>query len=324
MLHVTNGDVAVQRIASLELPCDVLPWQDVLHDGPVPGGLSAEELRCARADFLARAFGLSFDDVLLGLQQRDARLGRAIRSEEILLWFEPDLYDQLQLLQVLAACEAADVRVALQLVPLHTHFGFAADATLREAYESRYPVSPDDRELASSAWGCFRSKDPRSFEASARDAPAALPYVAPAIRRSLEEFPCSSRGLARSEAQLLEAIAGEAETAAEAFRVSANREEHVFLGDASFAGYLRRLGAGDRPLVRFADGRPISAADPADVKSRFWHAPVQLTSEGRAVLAGQLDRAEVLPFDHWIGGVHLEGTKPVWRRDAAGHIFRVS
>ena len=324
MLHVTNGDVAVGRIASLGLDGDVLPWQDVLHDGPVPDDLNAAELRRTRAEFLAGAFGLAPGQVLARLQRRDARLERAIGSEEILLWFEPDLYDQLQLLQVLDACDCEETGSAPQSVPLDTCLGFASDSTLLTAFEDRAPVSPDDREFASRAWGRFRSKDPTSLEAIAGDPRAGLPYVAGAIRRLLEEYPCSSRGLARSEAQLLEAIAGEAETAAEAFRVSANREEYVYLGDASFAGYLRRLGAGDRSLVRFADGGPISAADPADVKGRFWHAPVQLTSEGRAVLAGQLDRAEVLPFDHWIGGVHLEGTNPVWRRDAAGHIHRIS
>ena len=324
MLHVTNGEVAVGRIASLGLGGEVLPWQDVLHDGPVPDELDAEGLQRARAEFLSGAFGMPADEVLRQFQRRDSRLERAIGSEEILLWFEPDLYDQLQLLQVLDACGPVESGYAPQLVPIHSNFGVAADATLRAAYESRHPISAVDREFASRAWGCFRSKDPTCLEAVTTAPRAGIPHLAGAISRLLEEFPSRSRGLARSEAQLLEAVAGEADTAAEAFRSSADREEHVYLGDASFAGYLRRLGAGDRPLVQFAGGRPISSADPADVKGMFWHAPLEITSAGRAVIAGQLDRAEVLPFDHWIGGVHLLGARPGWRRDESGRVYRSS
>ncbi|MEJ2547017.1 MAG: hypothetical protein P8125_04280 [Gemmatimonadota bacterium] len=324
MLHVTNGDIAVERIASLGVPGEVLAWRDVLHDGPVRGDLDAEGLRQSRAEFLSGAFGVSSEVVVSQFQRRDTRLERAIRSEELLLWFEPDLYDQLQLLQVLDACPSDESVSAPQLVPLRTHFGVAADTELQAAWEARHPVSPREREFASRAWSCFRSEDPTTLEAIANDRRTGLPHVAGAIRRLLEEYPSRLRGLARSEAQLLDAIAGAAKTAAEAFRASADREEHVYLGDASFAGYLRRLGAGARPVVRFADGQPISAADPAEIRGGFWQAPLEITSTGRAVLHGELYRAEVLPFDHWIGGVHLHGANPKWRRDEAGRVFQSS
>jgi hypothetical protein len=324
MLHVTNGDVAAARIASLDLPGEVLPWQDVLHDGPVPAELSAEALRRTRADFLAGAFGLMADEVLGQLQRRDARLQRAICSDAVILWFEPDLYDQLQLLQVLDACESVGSRVDLHTVPLDTHFGSAAVQALRDAWESREPISPADGEFASRAWGCFRSDDPGPLEAIPAESPRCLPHVAGAISRLLQEYPSRSRGLARSEAQLLEALAGGAETAAEAFRLCASLEEHVYLGDASFALYVQRLGAGDRPLLRFADGAPLQGADPKGPGGRFWRAPLELTADGRAVCAGQLDRAYVLPFDHWIGGVHLHGHEPAWRRTEEDRLKRVA
>jgi len=324
MLHVTNGHIAVERIASLGVPGEILAWRDVLHDGPVRGDLDAEGLRHARACFLSLAFGPPLRTVFSQFQRRDDRLARAFGSEEIVLWFEPDLYDQLQLLQVLDAYETSVTRSALRLVPLPTHFGVADDETLRDGYESREEISSGDRELAVRAWSCFRSEDPRPLEAIAVESSAGLPHLSGAISRLIEEYPSRSRGLARSESQLLEAIAGDAGTAAEAFRASAEREEHVYLGDASFALYLRRLGAGDRPLLRFGDGARPSSEDPTDARGRFWRSSLELTAEGRDVLAGRLDRTDALPFDHWIGGVHLHGASPAWRRDETGHLERVS
>lgn len=53
MLFVTNGDSAAGRILQAGLSEEVLPWRDVLHEGPVPSGLSPEGLREVRARFIA-------------------------------------------------------------------------------------------------------------------------------------------------------------------------------------------------------------------------------------------------------------------------------
>ena len=52
-LHVTNGDSAASLIRESGLPGRVLPWRDVLHEGPVPGRLGFAQLREVRAHFIA-------------------------------------------------------------------------------------------------------------------------------------------------------------------------------------------------------------------------------------------------------------------------------
>ncbi|HET6638237.1 MAG TPA: helix-turn-helix transcriptional regulator, partial [Gemmatimonadota bacterium] len=100
VLHVTNGDCAAERIALADLGGEILPWRDVLHEGPVPAGLDDAGLRARRAGFLGDSEWAGEERVLRDLEERDARLAVTAR-DEIVLWFEPDLYDQLQLLQVL-------------------------------------------------------------------------------------------------------------------------------------------------------------------------------------------------------------------------------
>jgi hypothetical protein len=101
-LHITNGDLAAERIAPVVPPDPVLPWRDVLHEGPVRQGLTLEQLSAERAGFLAARFRLDPEDTRAAFQDRDRRLREAIEAgSELDLWFEHDLYDQLQLLQLL-------------------------------------------------------------------------------------------------------------------------------------------------------------------------------------------------------------------------------
>jgi len=97
-------------------------WRDVLHEGPVPD-VPDDELREVRARFLS---GAGAEDIVRrGFQERDAALAAA-RDGEYVLWFEADLYDQLQLAQILdrlARLEVAPERITL--ICIGEHLGIA-------------------------------------------------------------------------------------------------------------------------------------------------------------------------------------------------------
>ena len=74
-LHVTNGDIAAELIRATGIGGTVLPWRDVLHEGPLPGGLSLADLSEVRAHFLAQpGTAGSFEDTLRHFRTRDATL----------------------------------------------------------------------------------------------------------------------------------------------------------------------------------------------------------------------------------------------------------
>jgi hypothetical protein len=51
MLHITNGEsVALPQTG---LPGEVIYWNDVLHDGPVPRGLELQELSRVRDEAIS-------------------------------------------------------------------------------------------------------------------------------------------------------------------------------------------------------------------------------------------------------------------------------
>ena len=80
MLLVTNGDAAVEALASAGIPGPFLPWRDVLHDGPVPPGHTLAELSEVRARFLASYGWGSFAELLTLFRQRDDVLRLAVQG----------------------------------------------------------------------------------------------------------------------------------------------------------------------------------------------------------------------------------------------------
>src|SRR6185295_20229923 len=106
VLHITNGDVAgglLQHAIAGRLIANgpVVPWLDVLHEGPVCAGRGLDELSRERAAFIAACGWGPLSEVASSFERRDALLRTAPTHDEVVLWFEHDLYDQLQLIQLL-------------------------------------------------------------------------------------------------------------------------------------------------------------------------------------------------------------------------------
>ncbi|HEX2191192.1 MAG TPA: DUF1835 domain-containing protein [Longimicrobiaceae bacterium] len=317
LLHVTSGDAAAQRIALAVPGGEVLPWRDVLHEGPVPAGLPPEGLNRVRARFLAEQGWAEEDGTRRGLDDRDRRLAEGAARGEVVLWFEHDLYDQLQLLQVLdlLAETVAEGRVSLVCIgsfpgvePFHG-LGQLTPGQLAGLLPGRAPVTAGQRELARAAWAAFRAPDPEGIESVLAGDTGALPFLRGALVRHLEQFPAVGDGLARTERQLLEAVAAGAATRRELFLADQAREERVFMGDTALWGWVRALTVGPEPLLR-VPGQGPSRTDEDD---GFGEQRLELTDAGREVLRGGGDRVALGGVDRWLGGVHLRGRSVPWR-----------
>ena len=219
MLHVTNGDIAAARLRDEGVSGDVLVWRELLHEGLVEA-VDYPQLRVRRAGELADVLGLEAGAVEAELRTRDDRLARAlVDGEELVLWFETDLYDQLLLIDVLRRLHEP---APLVLVA-------PGEITAARLAEAR-PAGPA---AAVAAWAAFTSPTPEDWR---RHAP---------LRRLLQEVPWHTDALTRSERQLLRAVAAGATTREEAFMRAQRDEEQPYLGDATAFRYLDRMA----PLV---------------------------------------------------------------------------
>jgi hypothetical protein len=311
VLHVTNGDSAVERIRAAGVEGTVLPWRDVLHEGPVPGGLPLERLSAVRADFIASRGWATADEARRGFAERDRVLAGSGDEDEVVLWFEHDLYDQLQLIQVLDWF-ADHPHPRLTLINPPEYLGMVEAERARELFDARQIVSRGQLTLARWAWDAFRAADPRQIETVvfAGDA-ALLPHLPGALFRLLEEYPAVGTGLSRSEEQILIAFAGGPSTLVDAYPASHHDvEDAVWLGDTTWMGYVERLASGAEPLLAWEED--ADAAERAVAMQRR----ARVTDAGREVLWGRADAVWMNGIDRWIGGVSLDGREVPWRWDA--------
>jgi len=300
----------------------VLAWQDVLHEGPVPS-LPRGKLLRARADFLADSGWGRPQALLSSLERRDAELLAALRDGvPVVLWFEHDLFDQLQLLDVLTLARAEAVAPELIVIgsfpgrPSFAGLGELSAGELETLWPSRRPAEAAALEAAAGAWSAFQAPEPTALrEWATRETPE-LPFLAPALRRLLEELPAPKSGLSRTERHALETISADARTPPASFVASQRLEDAPFLGDTWFFRTLAALGQGEERLVETAEGAPLPPAPPLGHGPVFAHLQLRLTDRGERVLRGEADRVELLGIERWLGGTHLTPDN-TWRWDAA-------
>jgi hypothetical protein len=323
MLHITNGDSAANGIRETGIPGAVLSWIDVLHEGPVPPDLDLDQLRTVRAKFIADCGWTSFEEAVGLFSRRDRVLADSLGKDEVVLWFEHDLYDQLQLIQILDWYAHHDLnRTKLTLICAAEYLGPSTVERLRERYPERQPISGTQLELARTAWAAFRSPDPTQLTELLQRDSSALPFLSSALWRHLQQFPSTKNGLSRSENQALEAIASGITVLGQVYRASHHdREEALFLGDATFAIYVERLSAGREPLVLREDGQVVKAPRGRGPAPEFWQSQVMLTPLGRAVLGEAADQVKLNGIDRWLGGVHLAGPAAKYRWDERTHLL---
>jgi hypothetical protein len=310
-LHVTNGDSTAGTLLQTALVQRVLPWRDVLHEGPVPV-LVDEELRRVRAAFLAEDGSNESESILRWLEERDRMLASS-RDGELVLWFEADLYDQLQLIQILARLHELGVppdRITLICIgeyPGIAHFGGLGelDAAQLEGLADRaaLPVTAAALSLAQDAWAAFRADDPHGLAPIAGAFSPELRFLAEAFDRLSREYPSTRDGLSLTERRILAAAAAGLPTAGEVFLRLGAKETRPFLGDAFCFRIVARLARGPTPLLEVET--PVVGAGSA----------LEITPAGRRLLDGELDFVRLNGIDRWIGGVHLSGSEARWRWD---------
>ena len=315
MLHLTNGDAAADLLQAAGIYGTILPWRDVLHEGPVPAGLNLDALSDARARFLAgRGWG-DLDEIRDDFARRDAALSRFRQHDEVVLWFEHDLYDQLQIGQILDWLAGQDrgatrlTMICIDRYPGVEHFCGLGDLTpeqIAPLFETRQPVTQTQLDLAAALWQAFRHPDPTAIETLLKTDTSALPFMDAALRRHLQQFPSVENGLGRTEEHALATVAAGTHDAVSVLQAHWDQEESPFLGDSSFWDYLKKLAAPPHPLLHI---------DNHSNHDRFAASTLTVTDDGLRVLSGEGDFVRLNGIDCWLGGVHLFGSTARWRWD---------
>ncbi|MBC8031945.1 MAG: RNA polymerase subunit sigma-24 [Pyrinomonadaceae bacterium] len=330
MLHIHNGDSTANTAKLSALPGEHFAFREALLEGPTPTGLDQAEWRAIRARHLSEAYGVGPEQCERELLEQETKLATFEDQEEIVFWFEHDLFCQLHLLYLLNWYSHHELRkTRLSLVCIDRFPGFAdfrglgqlTAEQLASLFPDRGEIKAPELKLASAAWQAYCSPNPTDIEGLLETDTSALPFLDAAFRAHLRRFPSVENGLGAIENTSLGLVLTGKTAFIDLFQSFGDAAPIYGLGDAQLWLALRKLSEGREPLLLSANGSRLEGKLAAGQAGGLIF---EVTEQGRAVLAGKTDSVTLNGIDVWLGGVHLSSPNYLWRwNDESGTLVSV-
>ena len=315
-LIITSGDQPAGVLARAYPHASVLPWRDILYEGPVPLTNEAATLNRIRAAYLSHTYPDAGRDPLGELDGRDETLARLAPGAHVELWLDHDLNDQLQLLQIMdGLARLSSPPASLDLVPPMRPDASSSPNDPAGHHPRRSSLGAPHMALAQRAWDAVRQPTPVATAGLLDADLSLLPALRPALARWLDELPGLRHGLSLTERRTLRLLrtAGAA-TPSALFAALQSREPAPFLGDWSFFVMLDRLADLPAPLIDGLHDGPFRPDLPLPHRQCYYASLLRLTVLGSEVVAGREDYLAHAAMERWWGGTHLTPSN-VWRWD---------
>ena len=323
MLHIHNGDSTADKAKLSILPGEHFAFREALVEGPTPLAHDNSEWRAIRARHLSEAYGVGLKQCERELEEQEQKLASFADHEEVVLWFEHDLFCQVNLLYLLdwfSRRQLGDTTLSLICIdrfPGVTDFrglGQLSAEQLASLFPNRKAVESRALQLASLSWRAYCSPDPTQIEQILEADTSALPFLGAALGAHLKRFPSIKNGLGAIENVALGLTQDGPASFNDIFAGFADAEPNYGLGDSQLALVLARMISAKRPALRVIG---VNGNDPAPppTLSTLQNTKIEITELGRAMLKGGTDFVSQNGIDMWLGGVHLDNPEKLLRWD---------
>lgn len=320
MLNIHNGDSTAGTARQATIPGAHLAFREALIAGPTPADLNDIEWRKLRAAHLSAAYGGSWEEAERDLERLQAAMASFHLHDEVVLWFEHDLFCQVNLIYLLNWFAVRDLgKTKLSLIcigefpgmPNFHGLGELNETQLASLFDSRHEVSPAELKTACAAWAAYCSPEPTALTEFLKGDTFAMPFVKPALLSHLARYPSVQNGLGRIEQLGLALVNDGCKKFIDLYPRFGQQEPVYGLGDFQFYLALQQLSDARAPLLRNGSGRNFKGGLDAD---KIRNIAFEITDKGKAVLSGAADFVQLNGIDVWLGGVHLTNTN-LWRWD---------
>lgn len=213
ILHITNGDDISRKISAMDLPGDVITWREMLCEGPASMDVGDEEFVRLRKTYLLKKYNIPEDQYQEKFLGELAKLAAINGYDEIVLWFEFDLFSHMNMLALITfllqnkkngpfslVC-SRKLKGEEEMSPLSQLSG----KQLKEHYKCRIPLNDDDIQTAQLIWELYCSKNPKKLASEIKKT-TNFEYLSSCIRAHIERFPSVTTGLNSLEINVLKLI----------------------------------------------------------------------------------------------------------------------
>ena len=298
MIHIHNGDVVAVRARRTSIPGEHLSFRESLVTGPIVPGEQWLELRAKHHAAMSNEELLRVSNDLF---EQEQALEAAAGQDEIVLWFEHDLFCLIHCVYLLQRFRTNNLSIVWSREPLSE----SSDEDLVQAFALRRPVTTAMLEAAIEVWGDYASSDPTSLNRWLDRDVHDFPFLRDGLLLHARRFPSARNGLGALEQRSLALIdAGVIDFGSLFPRLDSDPPRYGF-GDTQVLAELRALAERNVPLITMTE----SPGDPSRVA-------FTITDAGRKVATGAADDGTLNERDLWLGGAHLT-KETMWRFDDA-------
>ncbi|MEM7381829.1 MAG: DUF1835 domain-containing protein [Bacteroidota bacterium] len=288
-LHITNGDNFTEKLRTLPLKGDIITWREMLCEGKTETNVGSESFWKTRFEFLHKNYKVSKSWFVEKTLKEYRSLCNHKQQDQIILWFEYDLFCQVNMLAVLSWLKTYRRHAEISLVCSgnedetdHLYgLGELDSEKLLELFEKRTVLSQDDIEYADYVWQLYCSDNPIRLENLTDFKNYNFEYLSEAIQAHLHRFPTIKNGLNAVENRVLELAVSEKP-----------RSKRALLG--AMLGNQGYYGFGDSQYERI-----ISNLKPLFTTFN----PVRLTQKGKEILERKTNYySDIRDSEAYLGG----------------------
>jgi len=304
-LHILNGDATLTSFRQSGVPGEVVICREMMCEGKVKATKDPTRFFESRAKHLEYQYGIDKQTYYTNVVQELEKLKTAGEYEEIILWFEFDLFCQINMLFVLYYLQSLTSPLPpVSMVAIDAHaeipdfkgMGMLAPRHFPPLFEQRALLGPEDLQLAAATWDAYCQPSPLDLEALSSSTSANLPFLGKAIKAHLKRLPAIDNGLNSIEHFFLQRL-----------MLGKYRWYDLY---AQFWKEMKIYGLGDFQLdIYIQRMRRAGVIEQNDQQ-------LSITSLGMEVLENEENYIDYVSLQHrWLGGIRLINSP--WRWDAA-------
>ena len=204
ILHITNGDTTTKHLHSSKIKGEIITWREMLCEGKTTKEVGSEDFWKTRFEFLKTAHKVSKKNFIDYTLKEYRNLCQQKQQDEIVLWFDNDLFCQVNMLAIISWLKRYRKGRKITLVKTDTLKKQEAFNIINTAFKQRTILSKDDIEYADYIWQLYCSDSPLRLETAYNfSSNSPFTHLEEAIKAHLLRFPSITNGLNNIENTIL-------------------------------------------------------------------------------------------------------------------------
>ncbi len=250
VLHITNGDSFTSRLNELNIKGDIITWREMLCEGRTITDVGSENFWKVRFDFFNKVYKVTKRNFINQTLKEYRSLCNYKSHDEIVLWFEYDLFCQINMIAVISWLKKYKSQTPISLVcsgkinNSKKLYGLneLSDKKIQDLYNKRTELTQDDIEFADYTWHLYCEDNPIRMQNFNNFNSSQFEYLPDAINAHFKRFPSVANGLNELENIVLSLAAEHKPKTQEELVGLALKNQGIYgFGDLQFFQLIKEL-----------------------------------------------------------------------------------